>query len=142
MSEIKKVIKICAPMSRVFSALTSSDEIPAYYPLKQVDSTWELGSEVLYKCEINGAPFTDFCVIEKLESPKIYAYRYWSDNHGTERAPENHLTISYVLSECSDGTELTVSQGNIKSEELFELMETQVWDYLLGSLKEYVEERT
>jgi uncharacterized protein YndB with AHSA1/START domain len=142
MFEIIKVIRIHASNSRVFTALTSSEEIPTFYPLEQVDSKWELGSEVLYKGEINGAAFTDFGIIEKLESPKVYAYRYWSDNHGTERTPENHLTISYVLSECPDGTELTVTQSNIKSEDMYELMETQVWDYLLGSLKEFVEAHT
>ena len=142
MFEIIKVIKIRASRSRVFSALTSSDEIPIFYPLKKVDSKWEVGSDVLYKGEINGTSFTDFGVIERFESPKVYVYRYWSDNHGTERTPENHLTIGYALSECSDGTELTVTQSNIRSEELYELMETQVWDYLLGSLKEYLEVHT
>ena len=142
MFEIIKVIKIRASTNRVFTALTSSDEIPTFYPLKKVDSKWVLGSDVLYKGEINGTSFTDFGVIEKFESPKVYVYRYWSDNHGTERIPENHLTISYALSESCDGTELTVTQSNIKSEELYKLMETQVWDCLLGSLKEYVEVRT
>jgi len=140
--EIIKVIRIHAPNSRVFSALTSSEEIPTFYPLEKVDSKWELGSEVLYKGEINGAAFTDFGVIEKLESPKVYAYRYWSDNHGTERTPENYLTISYVLTECPNGTELTVTQSNIKSAGMYELMESQVWDYLLGSLKKFVEAHT
>jgi uncharacterized protein YndB with AHSA1/START domain len=141
-SEIKKYIKIKAPMNRVYSALTSSEEIPSYFPLNEVKSTWQQGSEVLYQGEINGIPFTDFGVIEKLESPSSYAYRYWSDNHGTERTPENHLTISYSLSECSEGTELTVVQSNIKSDELYELMDKQVWDYLLNSLKVYVEAHT
>ena len=139
MFEIKKNINIEASMGRVYSALTSSEEIPNYFPLNAVKSAWQQGSEVLYTGEVNGVPFTDFGLIEKLETPTIYTYRYWSDNHGTERTPENHLTISYNLAECSEGTSLTVTQSNIKSVELFELMDKQVWDYLLRSLREYIE---
>ena len=142
MFEIEKKIQINAPMNDVYSALTSSEAIPNYFPLNAVESSWQQGSEVLYKGEVNGAAFTDFGVIEQLESPSIYAYRYWSDNHGTERTPENHLTICYSLSQCGEGTELTLKQGNIQSAELYELMDKQVWDYLLGSLKDYMEART
>lgn len=142
MFEIEKVIQISAPRDRIFSAITSSNEIPKYYPLKEVVSTWEVGAEVLYKGEVDGAPFTDHGVIESLNPPSCYAYRYWSDNHGTECTPENHIFISYTLEETSQGTELKLVQRNIRSEELYNLMETQVWDFLLGALKEYVEHRT
>jgi uncharacterized protein YndB with AHSA1/START domain len=141
MFEIAKSINISASRECVYSALTSSEEIPKYFPLKEVESIWQIGSEVLYKGEVNGASFTDFGVIEELVSPSIYTYRYWSDNHGTERLPENHITISYLLSENVESTKLVVFQSNIKSRELYELMDKQVWDSLLGSLKEYAETR-
>jgi uncharacterized protein YndB with AHSA1/START domain len=139
--KITKSININAPREYVYSVLTSSEEIPKYFPMKEVESAWQTGSEVLYKGEVDGAPFTDFGVIENLVSPSLYTYRYWSDNHGTERLPENHITISYLLSENVEGTELIVVQSNIGSRELYELMDNQVWDYLLGSLKEYAESR-
>jgi uncharacterized protein YndB with AHSA1/START domain len=139
--KITKSITINAPREYVYSVLTSSEEIPKYFPMKEVESTWQTDSEVLYKGEVNGSPFTDFGVIEELLSPSIYTYRYWSNNHGTERLPENHITISYLLSENVEGTELVVVQSNIGSRELYELMDNQVWDYLLGSLKEYAETR-
>ena len=139
---IEKQIRLEAPIESVFAALTSSEEIPKYFPLKSVDSTWEVGSEVLYKGEVNGVPFTDFGTIEKLTSPTEYRYRYWSDNHGTERTEENHLTISYTLEKSNKGTVLTARQSNIKSPEMYELMNDQVWNYLLNSLKEYIEANT
>lgn len=139
---IEKVIQIAAPIEAVFSSLTNSEKIPQYFPLKSVESDWHVGSEVLYKGEINGSPFTDFGVIEKLSYPTSYSYRYWSDNHGTERTDENHLSISYSLEKSTEGTLLKVKQSNIKSAELYELMNDQVWDFLLESLKEYIEEHT
>lgn len=139
MREVKKLIEIKAPVERVFRALTTSEEIPKYYPLIEVESTWKLGADVLYKGEVDGTPFTDFGVIEAIEPPKLYEYRYWSDNHGTERLPDNYIRISYSLSSSNGGTELLLTQSNIISEDLYQLMETQVWDYLLGSLKDYIE---
>ena len=139
MFNIRKEIKIEAPIKSVFSVLTSSEEIPKYFPLKSVESSWQVGKEVLYKGEINGVPFTDFGIIEELIVPTKYAYRYWSDNHGTERKDENYLTIAYTLEESAAGTLLTLEQSNIQSKELYELMDNQVWGYLLGALKEYVE---
>lgn len=136
---IEKTIELKAPIESVFLALTNSEEIPKYFPLKSVESTWEVGCKVLYKGEVNGNPFTDYGVIEKLSFPNSYQYRYWSDNHGTERTEENHLTISYSLEKSSEGTWLSVKQSNIKSPELYELMNGRVWDLLLGSFKEYIE---
>lgn len=86
--------------------------------------------------------FTDYGVIEKLVFPNIYQYRYWSDNHGTERLEENFLTISYLLEESLMGTRLVVTQSNLKSPEMYELMSGQVWDFLLDSFKQYIEGRT
>lgn len=139
MFDIKKVIQINAPIERVYSALISSDEIPQYFPLKKVESTWREGEEVLYYGVVGEQPFIDYGVIEKLNSPNLYQYSYWSDNHGTERLPENHISISYQLKENQGGTELVLNQSNIQSRELYQVMEEQVWDYLLGSLKQYVE---
>ena len=135
-----KEIQIDASIERVFTALTDSESIPRFYPLLSVESDWLVGSEVLYHGEINGVQFTDFGVIEHLDSQNVYSYRYWSDNHGTERADENYLTITYRLESVTGGTLLKVTQSNIKSPELYEMMDSQVWDYLLASLKKYAEQ--
>jgi len=136
---IQKEILINAPIESVFSALTTSDAILNYFPLTAVESDWVVGGEVLYRGEVNGVAFTDYGVIEELTSPNHYAYRYWSDNHGTEKVAENYLTISYRLEKRSNGTLLMLEQRNIRSAALYELMNNQVWDYLLASLKGYAE---
>jgi uncharacterized protein YndB with AHSA1/START domain len=139
---INKTIFIKTSVGDVFDALTSSDKIVQYFPLKKVISNWKLGSEVLYKGEIEGNEFTDYGTITELTAPTKYSYSYWSDNHGTERTPENHLIISYTLTSINNGTQLELQQLNIKSEELFNIMNTVVWDSLLSSLKNYMENVT
>ncbi len=139
---IKKEIFINAPPELVFDALTNADEIVKYFPLKEVVSEWEVGSEVFYKGEINNQEFTDYGVIEVLSRPNKYKYTYWSDNHGTERTPENYLSITYELSRNGDGTKLELEQGNLKSKEMFQMMDTVVWDSLLDNMKNHIESVT
>lgn len=136
---INKHIFVKAPIKAVFEALTTSDKIIQYFPLNNVISNWQLGSEVLYKGEIEGNAFTDYGIIKEFSVPTKYSYSYWSDNHGTERIPENHLVISYTLTSLKDGTQLELQQLNIKSEELFNIMNTTVWDSLLSSFKNYMD---
>ena len=139
---IKKEILIDAPPESVFDALTDSEKIVEYFPLREVNSKWKVGSEVHYKGEVDGSEFTDYGTIDELNRPLKYKYTYWSDNHGTERVPENHLSICYQLSREGSGTRLRVEQSNIKIKEMYDQMNSHVWAYLLERLKEYVESHT
>ena len=136
---VTKRITINATPEKVFDALTTSDEIVKYYPLNKVISNWVIGDSVLYKGEVNEQEFTDYGVITELKRPATYSYRYWSDNHGTEKTPDNHLTINYTLLSVNGATELSLVQDNIKSEEMFNVMNTVVWDMLLNGLKQHME---
>ncbi|MEW6684112.1 MAG: SRPBCC domain-containing protein [Nitrospirota bacterium] len=138
---VNKSIYIDAKPEAVFDALTSSDAIVNYFPVKKVTSEWKLGGEVLLDGEIDGKPFRDHGVIEALSRPTQFKYSYWSDNHGTERTLENHLAISYRLSPQRNGTQLDLEHSNLRSEQMLAIMET-VWDSLLNSLRKYVEHRT
>jgi len=136
---ICKEIIINATPDKVFDALTTSAEIVKYYPLNEVVSEWAVGESVNYKGEVNGQAFTDYGVITELNRPIKYSYRYWSDNHGTDNIPDNHLNISYSLSLVNGVTQLKLVQDNIQSEEMFNIMETVVWDMLLNALKQHME---
>ena len=139
---IKKEIKILASPSVVFDNLTSSEEIIKYFPLKEVISSWKEGSEILYKGEINNQAFTDYGKIDVLSRPNTFKYTYWSDNHGTERKPENHLSIKYEL-ECHDNaTKLKLEHSNLKNKEMYNMMNDSVWEYLLNNLKTHIESIT
>jgi len=139
MLTIEKKIVINATQNTIYQALTDSEKIIQFFPLKQVVSDWLVGEPVLYKGEINAQPFTDFGVIELLEVNKKYQYRYWSDNHGTSNIPENYLTICYELKKINESTELSVLQTNLPSKQMQQVMDELVWPQLLSSLKAYVE---
>ena len=139
---ITKEINISASPSRVFDALTNAEEIVKYFPLHEVVSDWKVGGEVIHRGEVNGSEFTDYGIIDAFSRPNIYKYTYWSTNHGTERVPENYISITYELLEEGTGTKLMLEQSNINSTDMYEMMNSVVWDVLLNELKSYVESTT
>lgn len=136
---IQKQISIDVPPSVLFDALTNSDKIVQYYPLKEVRSTWEVGSEIILKGSNGDRDFTDYGTIEILLPNEKVQYRYWSDNHGTVRVPENYLTICYTLHEAYRKTILEVEHKNFKSEKMY-LALLDFWEFLLSKVKNYVEQ--
>jgi uncharacterized protein YndB with AHSA1/START domain len=136
---IRKSVYIDANPEAVYDALTSPDAIVNYLPIRKVTSEWRVGGELLLDGEIDGNPFRDHGLIEVLSRPVHFQYSYWSTNHGTERTPENHSTISYRLSPRRTGTQLDLEHTHLRLEHKH-VMDT-VWDSLLSSLREYVERR-
>ncbi|MEQ8754994.1 MAG: SRPBCC domain-containing protein [Coleofasciculus sp. G1-WW12-02] len=135
---IKKSLFISAPPILLFDALTNPEKIIQYYPLKEVISDWQVGSDILLKGNNNGEEFTDYGTIDILTPNQKFQYTYWSDNHGTNRTPENQLTICYTLDEVDNGTNLQLEHKNLNSEKMYSEM-LNIWDLLLSSLKNFVE---
>ncbi len=139
---ITKQIIIKAKPSSIFDALTTPEKIIQYFPLKQVTGQWKVEGKVEYVGEIGGNTFTDFSSITVFNNPCCFQYSYWSDNHGTENTPENHLTICYQLNEHKQGTQLELTHSNIQNPKMFEQMDTIVWDFLLNALKTFIEKES
>jgi len=134
---IKKSVYIGAGPEAVYDALTSSDAMVRYLPIKKVTSEWKVGGELLLDGEIDGTQFRDHGLIEILSRPTHFQYTYWSTNHGTARLPENQSTISYRLSPKHGGTQLDLEHSRLRAEQ--KRIMTTVWEALLGSLRKYVE---
>ena len=132
--KIEKQIIIHKSIELVFEALTNPELIVKYYPLNKVTCNLQVGGEII--CQGDG--FTDYGKIEILEPNHKFQYSYWSDNHGTENLPENYLTICYLLQEQEQNTLLSLTHNNLQSESMYSQM-LEVWDFLLASLKQFLE---
>ena len=137
---IEKSVEINAAPEVVFAALTDPERITDYYPLDAVHSERKAGGSIIFAGEYADRPFTDYGTIEVFDAPREFRYRYWSDNHGTERTPENHMTIQYLLEEAGGRTLLRLRHHNLLTNERHSMM-SGVWDYLLALLKSYAEEQ-
>ena len=67
-----------------------------------------------------------------------FQYTYWSDNHGTERTPENRLTIRYLITPAETGSALSVTHSNLKPGAYHDMM-VVAWDHILGQFKDQLE---
>lgn len=135
---INKDITIAAQPEAVFHALTRPEEIIRFYPVARVESDMREGGSIRYHGEHDGAPFTDHGTIECFDPGRCFQYRYWSDNHGTERTPENHMSIAYEIEADGTGSRLRVTHGNAMAGSYHDIVDA-MWDVVLHRLKTYLE---
>jgi len=110
---IKNSIQIDAPASKVWDALINPDKTKIYMFGCEAVSDWKLGSDLNWKCAINGKEMV--VVIGKVvsfEPMKRLIYTVFDPNSNMENIPENYLTVTYLLEEIDGKTYLRVSQGD------------------------------
>ena len=134
----KSEIKINASTAQVWDALVNPEKIKVYMFGTETVSDWQVGSKITYKGVWEGKEYEDGGTITKLEIEKVLECTYWSSMSGTEDIPENYATITYLLNKYIDGTILSVTQDNCKSEEAQKHSE-QNWNMILNLLKDMLE---
>jgi uncharacterized protein YndB with AHSA1/START domain len=135
---IRKDAALAADPLRVFAALTTPGEIVRFFPYRSAEVDGRVGGALVFRGEFGGQPFADFGQVTAWEPGREFAYTYWSDNHGTPRTPENHLSIRYLMEPGGDGgTRLRVEHGNVPAGPYHDGMDA-AWDGLLASLAGYV----
>lgn len=110
---IKNSIQINAPASKIWDALINPDKTKLYMFGCEAVSDWNLGSDLYWKCLINGKETV--VVIGKVvsfEPMKRLIYTVFDPNSKMENIPENYLTVTYLLEEIEGKTYLRVSQGD------------------------------
>ena len=130
---------IAAPPERLFAALTMPDHIVAIFPFAEVEIEQRPGGVVMFRGESEGLPFTDSGVVEVWQPPQVFQYRYWSDNHGTERLPENEVVLRYEIERLPGGaSRLQVTHSALPSVQYAAMMD-MAWDLLLETLASRLE---
>ena len=137
----KASIKIDAPSSQVWEALTTPEIIKKYFFGTNAISDWKVGSPLIFRGEWEGKQYEDKGTILKSIPGKLFQYKYWSSMSGIEDKPENYVTITYELTEKNDKTKLTITQENIPDEKTKEHSE-QNWKKVLKGLKKLLEKET
>jgi uncharacterized protein YndB with AHSA1/START domain len=131
-------ITIDAPIERVWEALTTPELIKRWFFGVDTVTDWTVGSPIIHRGEYQGRPYEDKGTILEFEPPRLLVHSHWSLVSGLPDAPENYERVSWQLSERGDGTELTIRESNLASEEARATSE-QSWRIVLGNLKELLE---
>ena len=131
-------IEINVPAAKVWEALTNPAIVKQYFFGTNVITDWKKGSPIIWEGEWEGKTYRDKGEILDIDPGRYVRYSYWSTMSGTEDIPENYADITYTLTEKDGVTKLTITQGNIKSEESKNHSE-QNWQSVFGKMKEMVE---
>ena len=129
----KVAVKINTDTSAVWKAITTPETIKKYLFGTETISDWKVGSRITFKGIWDGKEYLDGGIILQLEPGKILQYTYWSSMSGTEDIPENYSTITFELVKEDDGTLLTLTNDNCKTEQMRDHL-TENWEMVLNGL--------
>ena len=129
---------IHAPVSKVWQALVNPEIIKQYLSNTEVISDWKVGSPILYKGEWEGKAFEDKGEILEIEPEKVLKSTHWSPLSGVPNIPENYHTVTYILSDRGDSTEVTITQDNNATEQEQAHSEKN-WKTVLEDMKSLLE---
>lgn len=127
-----------APRSRVWKALTDPGIVRQYFLGTNVTTTWREGDPVTFAGEWKGKSYEDKGIVLENRREELLRITHYSPLTGLPDVPENYHTVEYRLIEQPNGTEITITQGNNKSDSEAE-ESAKLWEMVLGNLKELLE---
>jgi uncharacterized protein YndB with AHSA1/START domain len=138
LTEITSSTRIDAPIDRVWKAIITPSEIKRWFFGVETESEWRVGGELVHRGEYEGKPYIDKGTILEFEPPRRMVHTHWSDVSDQPDTPDKYQHVAWDLAERGGGTELTITERNLPSDEAAKTSE-QAWKAALGSLKELLE---
>jgi uncharacterized protein YndB with AHSA1/START domain len=127
-------ITIDAPATKVWEALTTPDLIKKWFFGVDTITDWKVGSPIIHKGEYQGRPYEDKGTVLEFDPPRLLVHTHWSPVSGSPDTPQHYQRVSWELAERDGGTELTVTEVNIPSEEA-KVVSERSWQTVLENLK-------
>ena len=132
-------VAIDASVDDVWRAITTPETIKQWFFGVDTETDWKQGSPIVHTGEWQGKPYVDKGEIVRIEPPHVLVHTHWSDLSGTPDSPEHYQEVRWEVSERSDGSELTISERNLPSDEAKDASD-QAWSMVLQNLKQLLEE--
>jgi uncharacterized protein YndB with AHSA1/START domain len=129
---------IKASPAEVWAALTDPEKVREAFFGATVTTDWKVGSPITWSGEWEGKPFEDKGEIVRFEPGRLLQVTHFSPLTGQADVPENYHVVTYELAPHDGGTEVTISQTGVGSEE--ELKHTEAnWAMSLDGLRKVAE---
>jgi uncharacterized protein YndB with AHSA1/START domain len=131
-------VAIDASVDDVWRAITTPELIKQWFFGVDTETDWKQGSPIVHTGEWQGKPYADKGEIVRIEPRHVLVHTHWSDLTGTPDSPEHYQEVTWEVSERSDGSELTISERNLPSDEAKDASD-QAWSMVLQNLKVMLE---
>ena len=131
-------VSIDAQVDEVWRALTTPELIKGWFFGVDTESDWKQGSPIVHRGEWQGKPYVDKGEIVRIEPPHLLVHTHWSDLSGKPDTPEHYQEVTWEVAEQNGGSQLTVTEHNLPSDEAKETSD-QAWSMVLQNLKEMLQ---
>ncbi|MFD1256055.1 SRPBCC domain-containing protein [Mucilaginibacter terrae] len=143
---VKNTIIINTPVTKVWDVLTNPEQTPKYMFGCKIITDYQPGNPILWQAthEGNDTVYVSGHVITyKLH--QLFAYTVFDPFSTYENIPENHLTVTYSLTNKNGETSLDITQGDYTwvpdGEARYEkAIEEGGWSSILEAIKKVAEE--
>lgn len=143
---VVNTITITAPIEKVWDALVNPEQTKKYMFGCATVSDWKVGSPLLWRGSYEGKEmvFVSGFILD-IHSPKMLKYSVIDPNATYPHTPENHLNVTYELSNIGGVTTLKVSQDGFEGAADGEKRYADVynngdgWNPILAEIKKVVE---
>ena len=110
---IKNSIIINASIAKVWDALVNPEQTKKYMFGCETISDWKEGGTLLWKANYEGKEIVYVSgKIINIKPEEYLEYTTFDPNSTMDNIPENHLNVTYELSERNGATILNVTQGD------------------------------
>ncbi len=143
---VENTITIIAPVEKVWNALVNPEETKKYMFGCETVSDWKVGDPLLWRGSYEGKEMVFVSgFIQEIQPNKLLKYSVIDPNATYPHTPENHLNVTYALSNIGGVTTLKVSQDGFEGAADGEKRYTDVhnngdgWNPILVQIKQLIE---
>jgi len=104
------VVKILAPASKVWRALTAPELVKQWQYGSDLLTTWEPGTPIVFRNEWNGHVFEQKGTVLEFEPTTRLKYSLFVPRPDLQEIPEHHFFMIYELTESNGQTSLLFRQ--------------------------------
>lgn len=113
-----------ATPAQLWRVLTDPAAIKAYLFGTDCQTTWEVGTPIVFKGSWEGTVYEDHGMLLEVVPEQRIVYTYWTSFSGLPDVAENYGKVIHELKKTDSGTELIITQEGFSSEAGYETMES------------------
>ena len=95
---------VTAPRGVVWTVLTNPEFVRQWQYGSELETTWRVGESIRFRGQWQGEIFEQWGTVQEFDVPNRLRYSLFAPRPGLEDRPENYFTMTYEVSEGSDGT--------------------------------------
>ena len=115
---VVKSVDITASSIEVWRALTEPEKIKQWMAGAHAESTWELGSDIIFSGTMPNfnIPYQDRGTILAVERERLLQYNLWSQASRRPDLPQNRTVVTFTLEWTGGQTRLSIHHEGFHSE--------------------------